>query len=157
MRSLVGKVQVFVAVMFLVGLVMVGFGAYDYVGQSETLDDAVEVEATVLSAEVEKVSTRRAGVDYDTEVRFEYTYNGETYTSEGMYPVTFGPNYDTRESAEEVIEGYEAGETVTAYLDPNSPGNGFLKNETTKTPLFVAGIGTVMMLISGVSLAKPFR
>jgi hypothetical protein len=144
------------AVMLLAGLVTAGFGAYDYLGQSDAVEDAVEVEATVLETEVEEVSKRRGGADYDPDVRFEYTYDGETYTSERMYPATFTPDHDTREGAEEVLEEYDTGATVTAYVNPGSPGGAFLKDETTKTPLVIAVLGTVMSLIAGASVVRSF-
>lgn len=133
-----------------VGLAMVGFGGYDYVQQN----DAVEVNATVTETDVDRNSNRRAAPDYRPEVSLEYSYGGETYTGGSVFPASISKDYDTRSAAESRLEGYEVGETTTAYVDPDAPGDAFLVTETTNEPLKFAGIGGFLMLLGGWSVFK---
>ncbi len=134
--------------MVLVGLAIAGYGGYDYVQQSDAVRDAVEVNATVEAVGVETVSARR-GVDHKPTVRFSYEYDGRTYESTSVFPATISPNYDTESAARSVVAEYEVGETVTAYVVPDRPGDAFLKNKTTNTPLLAAGFGVVFVLAGG--------
>lgn len=152
------KVSSLVALAVLVvGLGIAGVGAYDYVGQSTAVENAVTVEATVTETEVTEVSKRRGGTEYDPDVRFRYTYEGERYVSENLFPATVTPDYGTREEAESVLEGYGTEATTEAYVNPESPEEAFLKNETTKTPLTVAVMGLFMGLLGGTSFVKSFK
>jgi hypothetical protein len=65
--------------------------------------------------------------------------------------------YDQRSNAESVIEEYEDGKTVTAYVDSTGPDHAFLKNKTSNTPLILAGIGAVASLLGAVSSLKKYQ
>ena len=134
--------------MLLVGLALVGYGGYDYVQQSEAVENSVEVTATVESVGVETVSARR-GVDHEPTVRFGYEYEGATYESTSVFPASISPSYDTESAARSVVSEYEEGETTTAYVAPDRPGEAFLKNRTTNTPLLAAGFGLLFALGGG--------
>lgn len=143
--------------MVLIGLALTGYGAYDYVQQSEALDDTETVEATVVETSVEEIQQRRARVDYEPTVTFEYSYEGQAYTSSHLYPATIAPDYDTRSAAESQLDGYEAGETVTAYVDPDSPGRAFLRAERSGATLKFAGIGALLAIVGGVGALRKVR
>jgi len=118
------KVSSLVALAVLVvGLGIAGVGAYDYVGQSTAVENAVTVEATVTETEVTEVSKRRGGTEYDPDVRFRYTYEGERYVSENLFPATVTPDYGTREEAESVLEGYGT-EATWGVRQPRVAGGG---------------------------------
>ncbi|GAA0680554.1 DUF3592 domain-containing protein [Natronoarchaeum mannanilyticum] len=140
----------------IVGLAMVGFGGYDYVQQNDAVENAVEVNATVTETDIDSISNRRAAPDYQPEVTLEYSYGGETYTGGSVFPASISKDYDTRSAAESRLEGYEVGETTTAYVDPDAPGDAFLVRETTNEPLKFAGIGGFMMLLGGWSVFKSW-
>nr|WP_240147558.1 DUF3592 domain-containing protein [Halorussus sp. JP-T4] len=143
--------------MLVIGVAVAGFGGYDYLQQSDAISDAVTVEATITGTNVESVSQRRGGPAYRPEVTFDYRYDGSDYTSNNLYPATFTANYDTKSEAESVLQGYEAGETVTAYVDPNSPGSAFLEQKKSDGPLKLAAIGGLLALIGGVSAFRGLR
>ncbi|WP_135828201.1 DUF3592 domain-containing protein [Halorussus halobius] len=138
----------------LVGLGAGGFGVYDYVQQNQAVENAVEVDATVVETGVDASSSRRGGPDYSPEATFEYSYQGESYTGNSVFPGSITKDYDTRSAAESVLEDYQAGETVAAYVDPNSPSDAFLVNETSNSPLFFTAIGGLFVLVGGYSALR---
>ena len=140
-----------------IGLAIAGFGAYDYVQQNDAVENAIEVNATVTEMHIDTVSNRRAASDYKPIVTLEYSYGGETYTGGSVFPASISKDYDTKSAAESQLEEYEVGETTTAYVDPDAPGNAFLLKETTNAPLKFAGIGGFLMLLGGRSLFKGWR
>jgi hypothetical protein len=138
-----GTLQVVLAV--LLGLGTMGYGAYSYTAQSSALDSAVTVDATVVSTSVETVAKRR-GTGYAPQATFDYTYDGESYTSSKVYPEKLPREFDTAEDARAQLEEYEPGGTVTAYVSPDSPGEAFLEHESSTKPLIVIGFGAVVLL-----------
>jgi len=134
--------------MLLLGLAVTGYGGYDYLQQSEAVRNSVEVTATVEAVGVETTSARR-GVDHEPTVRFTYEYEGESYESASVFPAAISPTYDTESAAREVVAEYEEGATATAYVAPDRPGDAFLKNRTTDTPLLAAGFGLLFVLGGG--------
>lgn len=142
----------------LVGLAITGYGAYDYTQQSDALDAAVEVDATVTEVDVESQSTSStSGVDYEPRVRFTYTYDGETYEGTRLFPASTTPEYDTESAARDAVSEYDAGESVTAYVVPDDPDGAFLRAQRSNAPLTLAGIGGVLSLLGGALTVKRYR
>lgn len=132
----------------VLGLAVAGYGGYDYQQQRQALADAVEVEATVVETGVEATSgSSNPGASYRPAVTFDYRYGGQNYTSHSVFPSSTTPNYDTRSAAAAVLDGYEAGETATAYVDPDDPGSAFLVHRESSGPLLAVGIGGVVALL----------
>ncbi len=141
----------------VIGLCIAGFGIYDYFQQAEAIENSVEVDATIVEVGVESVSSSgTSGTKHKPDVTFEYNYQGESHTASNVFPATIGKNYDTKSQARSVLEGYEKGKTVTAYTNPDSPGDAFLKNKQSSAPLMTIGIGGVFVLIGGVSVFRGF-
>jgi hypothetical protein len=146
-------------VVFLVlSVALMGYGYYDYTQQSEAIADAVEVEATITDTGVETAGTaRRGGVEYSPEVRFEYEYDGESYTGTDIFPAAVSSNYDTEKAARDVLDGYEQGAAVTAYVDPSAPGAAFLKDKPSQAPLELFAIAAAGALLGGASIVSSYR
>jgi len=123
------------------------YGGYDYVQQSAAVDDAVPVEATIEEASVSQ-SESRGSSDYYVQVAFIYQFQDTQYTGDQLFPGSISRSYDTRSAAESAIEPYEAGETVTAYVDPESPSEGFLKRQTITSPFEFIAIGALVLLVT---------
>jgi len=134
-----------IALVLLVGLATMGYGAYSYTAQSSALDSPVEVNATVSDASVEELP-QKGGTDFSPRVTFNYTYEGKTYTSSNVYPGKLPREFDTRETARSELSGYEPGATVTAYVPTDAPGNAFLKYERSNKPFFVIGFGALFVM-----------
>lgn len=141
---------------FLVGVGAATFGVYDYVQQNQAVESAVEVDATVVETGVDTVSSRRGGPDYRPTATYEYSYEGESYTSSNVFPSMVSKDFDTRSRAESALSEYEAGETVTAYVNPNSPNDAFLLNETSNSPLWFTAIGGAFALVGGWSAFRSY-
>ena len=148
-----GTKPLFAAILLLAGLGLAGYGAYDYWQQSQSLEDTVEVDATITETHLEEINSRR-GHDYEPVVRFQYTYQNTSYTSNRIFPTTSRVNYDTRSKAQSVLQDYQQGDSVTAYVNPSSPGNAFLKNQKSSYPLEMAGIGALITIITIGSLVQ---
>ena len=141
----------------LVALSLIAVGAYDYVEQKNALENAVEVDATVTASEV-VTDTSGRGIDYLPNVTYEYRYDGVEYRSDDVYPGSFSASYDVRSEAEAVVDRYPTEEVVTAYVDPSSPGDAFLRRETSSGPFAFVGIGAVILLfavLKGRANAEP--
>lgn len=139
-------------VLLLVGLAFVAYGGYDYAQQSAAVDDAVSVEATIVETDVSQ-SDGRSSANYHAHVEFTYQHEGTEYTGDRLVPGATSPSYDTRSEAESAIEPYDAGETVTAYVDPADPGEGFLERRTTGGPPVFVAIGGVVLLLTSLNAA----
>ncbi|TKX73095.1 DUF3592 domain-containing protein [Halorubrum sp. GN11_10-6_MGM] len=142
-------------VMLLIGLAVTGYGAYDYTQQSDAVEDAITVDATITDLDVESTSTgSSAGVDYRPTVRFTYEYDGTEYASTNVFPSAITSNYDTESAAREVVAAYAVGEPATAYVDPADPDGAFLREQTSNAPLFAAALGLCFVLVGGASTVR---
>ena len=145
--SVNGPSGIRIVIVLVLGLATIGYGAYSYNAQTSALGSAVEVDATVTSTSVGE-KAQRHGVSYTPQATFTYTYEGEEYNSSNVYPGSLPRGFDTEEAAESALDGYEEGETVTAYVPPESPGNAFLKHESSNKPFVVVGVGVLFILAS---------
>ena len=145
-------------ILLIVGLLATGFGAYDYVQQSDAVANSVEVDAEITEIGVESVSSgSSSGASYKPTVQFTYEFEGTSYTGTNVFPAEISSNYDTESAARAVLEDYEAGDTVTAYVVSNDPSKAFLKNKTSNTPLLFVGIGLLFVLLGGASSVKHYQ
>jgi membrane protein implicated in regulation of membrane protease activity len=130
--------------LLVLAVALVGAGGYSYVQQGQAVDDAVTVQATVDSAQVERIDSRRS-IDYEPEIKYTYRYRGETYTSEQVFPGPTIRTYSDRSEAQSVVRSYEPGTTVRAYVRPSAPGDAFLIEERTPWPVRAFAIGGVLL------------
>ncbi|MFY4813711.1 DUF3592 domain-containing protein [Haloarcula argentinensis] len=133
------------ALLLLLAVGLLGFGGYDYVQQSRAVNDAVAVQATITDARVDRLDGGR-GIDYEPEIHYTYRYQGETYTSEQVFPSTGIRTYSDRSKAESIVESYEPG-TTRAYVSPADPDDAFLIRERTPFPLRAIAVGGVLSVI----------
>lgn len=121
--------------------------------QREALSGAREVIAEITTADIsrsrdsdESAGEARTDYDYVPKLAFEYRFGGEGYESTNKYPpaenITRG-GQENRKAAEEWLNGYEVGQQVTAYVDPDEPGEAFLEAETNRLR------NTAMIVIGG--------
>lgn len=142
-----------IAIALLTGLGTMGYGAYSYTVQSSELDSAESVDATIVSTEIETISARH-GTDYSPEATFEYTYEGDTYTSSNVYPGNLPREFTSRNDARFQLKGYEPGETVTAYIPPDTPENAYLKHRSSNKPFIAIGLGALFLLGTAISMLR---
>ena len=130
----------------VLGLGIAGYGGYDYLQQSNAVDDAVAVETTVVDADVSRSEGRR--FYYRVSVEHAYEYQGSEYTSEQVFPGLTRPMYTVRSDAQRVIEPYEPNATATAYVAPGSPSQAFLERQPTFAPFKFIGFGGLIALLT---------
>ncbi|MBC5793560.1 MAG: DUF3592 domain-containing protein [Nanohaloarchaea archaeon] len=130
----------------IAGIGLAVYGGYSLMQQNSALQNAEQINVTIESTGVDRVSQRR-GVEYEPKASFNYTYNGESHTSDNLYPSGIAQEFNSEEDASQVIEGYETGETVTGNINPESPGNAFLLDEKSNSPYFMIVIGVLMAVI----------
>jgi hypothetical protein len=118
------------------------------------MDSTETVDATVVSTSIERVHERRGTDDYSPKATFNYSYEGETYTSSHMYPGGVSHEFETEEDARAQLEGYEQGATVTAYVPTDAPGDAFLKHQSSNKPLYIIGFGGIFVLGTAVSIVR---
>jgi hypothetical protein len=81
------------------------------------------IQAKVLSASTKRWEGSHNSVHYDAVILYRYEVNGTTYQSDVLAPILL---YGSEEWADSLIAGYRAGQTCTAYYDPDSPGKAIL-------------------------------
>jgi len=144
-------------VVLLVGLGIIGVGAYSYVTGSAALDNRVEVSAEVTDTGVQTVTTSRGRNAYVPVVRFQYRFQGTDYTSDSIYPDNLQREYEDRAGAESQLSAYTVGETVTAYVDPDRPGRAFLEDSRSGMAIGAVAAGAFVCLIAGLGLYQARR
>lgn len=139
-----------------IGVLIMSYGGYDYVQQTEAVRNSVEVDATVteLDIETESGTSSDPGGNYDPSIEFQYTYNETTYTGTKLYPADIERTYETRSAAESAIERYEEGTRTVARVPPDQPEDGFLRNETSNAPLVAIGLGGLFTVLATVSALR---
>lgn len=89
----------------------------------------IETPATVVLSEVQDwKSTEYTIVEFKPVVRYRYEFEGEIYESD-QFKIADGPTGDP-EKANQRIEPYPVGSTVTAYVNPDEPTTAVLKRNT---------------------------
>jgi hypothetical protein len=143
--------------LLLLAAALIGLGGYSYTQQGQAVDTAVTVQATVNSAQVERIDTRRS-IDYEPEIEYTYQYRGTTYTSEQVFPGPTVRTYSDRSQAQSVVRSYEPETTVQAYVRPSAPGDAFLIRERTPWPTRALATGgglLCLVVLAGLGPKHP--
>jgi len=143
------------AALFMVGgLVLGGYGFTQYQDQSQSINNAVNITATVTDTNLRKDSSRRGGADYQAEIGFEYSFEGENYSSNFIYPLDEDKEFKQESEAEEFLGSYPRGEEIEAYVNPETPGKAFLNAERSDQPLILMLIGGIMAVLGSYRLVQ---
>jgi len=136
----------------LVGVGMVGVGAYTFATDTAALDDRVQVTAEITDTSVEEVDLSRGRTSYVPVVTFRYQFQGTSYTSNRIYPGDAEPQYEDISTAEERLSTYTVGERVTAYVDPDAPGEAYLEDSRSGQATGTVLVGVVICLLAGIGI-----
>lgn len=150
------QVLLFSSIFMVIGLVMAGYGFTQYQGQSESINNAVNITATVTDTDVRIDSSRRGGIDYQAEITFNYSYEGNNYSSDFIYPLDDDREFNQESEAENFIGNYPVGERVEASVNPEKPGEAFLMAERSDQPLLFMIIGGLMVVMGGYKTTRSF-
>ena len=141
------------ALFVLIGVGLIGYGGYSLMEQNSAVKNAEPVNATIQSTGVEEESARR-GVKFRPTAEFTYSFQGEEYTGGKVYPGPMTQKFRTQREAEEEID-YARGNTVQAFVNPESPGDAFLKKDKSASPIMMLVIGVLISGVAAYSLVKP--
>lgn len=141
------KNLLFAVVFVIAGVGLAGYGVTEYQNQQSDIQEAVQVEGTVENTDVDEISGSgtSSNEQYEPVVEYSYTYEGQEYTSESVYP-GLEKQFSSEEKAEEVTGQYSPGQTTTVYVNEENPSRAFLIEETQY-------FGPLMMVIGGVFFA----
>lgn len=131
-----------------VALLVSGLGYNMYVSQNQALDSSTKTQAEVVETGIRADSSRRGGTDYRPQITYSYTYNGQDYTSDNMYPGGQEPDeYSTRSEAKETLDRYEEQTPITVHVPTSNPGQAFIRAEKTSDPLVFIGVGILFLAV----------
>lgn len=144
--------------LFAVGIGMTAYGVGEYRSYEDALDDAAEVEATIVESSVQPYSpgvsdgrsSDRNRDDEDREYRlvveFEYEFEGQQYRSSNFDLAGTTREYDSRSKAQRERENYLEGDQVTAYVRPDEPGEAFLEGGMPWVVYGILGFGALLIV-----------
>lgn len=148
------QILLFSSIFMIIGLALAGYGFMQYQGQSESINKATNITATVTDTNVRTDSSRRGGTDYQAEITFDYKFEGTSYSSDFVYPLDDDKEFNTESEAQNYLENYSSGEEVDAFVNPEQPGKAFLTAERSNQPLLFVLIGMMMLLAGGYKSAQ---
>jgi len=144
------------AVLFVIaGIGLAVYGVTEYQNQQSDIQEAVQVEGTVDSTDVDEIggSGASSNEQYEPVIKYSYTYEGQEYTSESVYP-GLEKQFGSEEGAEEVTGQYSPGQTTTVYVNQEDPSRAFLIEETQYFGPFMMMIGGVLFAGTGVLMFR---
>ena len=137
-----------------VGMVLIGFGFMQYTGQTDSLENAVSVNGTVVETKITEDTSRRGGTEYETSIRFNYSYNGSNHSSKNIYPLDSNQGFESRSKAEKYLMNYTENSRVDAFVNPEKPGKGFLNAERSSDPITLVLAGFLLLTIGSYNAVK---
>jgi hypothetical protein len=144
-------------VMAAFAIMMLYVGTTQFLLQRRLLAHARPVDATILRSEVtrsESADTDRrllssnSTISYSPEIRFRYLVNGAPFESEMLTPNAISVGHASEGSAAEVLTPFPVGATVTAYVDPSLPDQGFLIRSAGAGPIVFLLVGLIVLPIA---------
>jgi hypothetical protein len=142
------------AILFVVaGVGLAFYGVTGYQNQQSDIQQAVEVEGTVESTDINEISgssgaSASASDQYEPVVEYTYTYEGQEYTSESVYP-GLEKQFESQQEAKEVTNQYSSGQGTTVYVNEEDPSRAFLIKETQLFGPFMMIIGGIFFVVGG--------
>jgi hypothetical protein len=108
------------------------------------------VQATVVSSDVQAVRGGRGGVGYLPVVHYNYVMNGRQYQATGVTVIAVSSSWKW---AQALRSRFGQGTTVTAYIDPSNPSDGYLVHQFRLLPVWFLLGGLVLRTIFAASQA----
>lgn len=123
-----------------------GYWAYPHVSDT-TFSEPVEAE--IVSANWDSVSTSEGGQRHYVNITYRYTVDGDQYTDDTAFPDERN-EVTSSARAEEIATNYSAGQRVTAFVVPSDPDRAYLIEAA--MPWWYYGVPGFGALISGMGL-----
>ena len=142
-------------VIIVIGIGLIFFGYNTFASQNQALENPVNVSATVIDTGIAEDSSRRGGIDYQPQIKYRYSFEGENFTSDNMHPGGQQPDdHNVESEAREVVEEYSQGSEINVLVPPEKPGEAFIKPEKTNDPLIFIAVG---ILFAGMGAYRFFK
>ncbi len=143
-----------VAVLLLIGAFLAVFGVVPTVSHNVAVQENRPTEATVQSTDVAVQTDDDGDRSYRPVVTYEYTVDGETYTTDNVFPGGFARWDDSRARAERIAGQYRPGDTVTVHYRPGEPGHAYLRNDGFPDVWWVGLLCVMVLGLGGAGLIK---
>jgi hypothetical protein len=147
-----GIVLVLVAAGLVAGGFLGPFSTYQEVQSHET------TEATVVSSGMESATEQDDG---ETEVEYEYAVDGTSYTDNRIFHSSQveneagelrGKEFDGQGAAQDVLDRYQEGDTVTVYYDTDDPEVSYLEDPSNDLLMTTGMMGLFALVFGGVGV-----
>lgn len=144
-------------VFIVVGGIALALGIVQYKNGEDT-KSWTATTAQVTSTDIEQNTTthrdsngrRSESTTYKPVVRYEYSVDGTTYTSDR---VKIGGVNGSQDRASDVIARYPVGDEVTAYVAPGNPESAVLEQGADRTFVYLfGGIGGLFTVVGVIAL-----
>lgn len=135
---------------------MLAFGGGRAVYRARLSEHWPTTDATITSASVETLRSRRGGVRFHPDVRYQYAVNGRAYTASTL---SFGSS-DTGSlaDAQDVTHHYASGTHVPVHYEPADPSVACLECGSAGVASYVLALGgLVLVAIAGMNLLETLR
>lgn len=133
------------------GFGLLTWGWVGYASSTAAMANAEPVAVTVIETDVE-AGAAAPGDGYTVHVQYEYEHDGRTYRNDDIDPGVFERSFDSEADARAFLDDYQPGENATGYVNPERPGQSFLK----KPPVARRAaneIGSVVAMLVGLPIA----
>jgi hypothetical protein len=137
------------AVILLVVLFLTVVGVLPTLEHHADVQEHEPTEATVVSTDIIVTEDDDGDESYEPVVEYRYTVDGETYTSENVFPGSFSRSFGSRSTATDVTSQYASGDQVTIYYSPRNNGAAYLTNNGMPGTWWIGAIGAVVALAGG--------
>lgn len=133
----------YLVICVVVGLALIGFSVYQRRRLRES-ENWVPATATISKAELLTVDSTDSA-EYRIAVVYDYVANGARYTGNRIGFGTRG--FVRKKRAQAELERYPVSATVTAYFNPEKPGEAVLVREAPNSTLYMV-MGICMLAFS---------
>ena len=115
------------SLVFLVGLVLALWLGPRLVLEGWATSSWPTVDGEILSAEVERATTRGSGHHYVAELRYRYAYEGQTFSGTRVHTAG-SPSFNQGDEAAAFIANYPVGSTVQVFVNAEDPAQAVLQH-----------------------------
>ncbi len=143
------SVAIIIFIFFIIiGILFVLEGAYFYQQDTES-ESWYQTEGVILSSDIYTESGEH-GTMYKANIVYQYQVNGINYTSDDVS--TGHLSSSDRNYAQQTVNKYYVGKTVTVFYNPKDPSNAVLEPGATIFPYIIILFGLLPIIVGSVFL-----